>query len=67
MFSGRIDGIGVDEGAASATLAAIRAFAKTRPTIYLPAHDPEAAQRLAEGRTRQGSQAYRGCRIVFTT
>ena len=33
------------------TLAAIRAFAASRPTIYLPAHDPDAATRLAERRT----------------
>jgi len=37
-------------GAASTTLDAIRAFAAARPTIYLPAHDPDAAQRLAERR-----------------
>lgn len=47
MLTGRIDGIGADEDAMSATLAAVRAFASARPTIYLPAHDPNAAQRLA--------------------
>ncbi len=51
MLSGRIDGVGADESAELATLAAIRAFAASRPTIYLPAHDPEAARRLAERRT----------------
>ena len=51
MLSGRIDGVGGDEGAALATLAAICAFAALRPTIYLPAHDPDAKRRLAEGRT----------------
>ena len=51
MLSGRIDGVGADEDAASATLAAIRAFAQSRPTIYLPAHDPDAARRLSERRT----------------
>ena len=48
MLSGEIDGVGADEGVASATLAAIRAFAESRPTIYLPAHDPDAARRLAQ-------------------
>ena len=48
MLAGTIDGVSGDEGAASATLAAIRAFAASRPTIYLPAHDPDAARRLAE-------------------
>ena len=55
MLSGRIDGVGADESAELATLAAIRAFAASRPTIYLPAHDPEAARRLAERRATQAS------------
>lgn len=55
MLSGRIDGVGADEGAELATLAAIRAFAASRPTIYLPAHDPETARRLAERRATQAS------------
>ena len=50
MLSGAIDGVSEDEGKASATLAAIRALAEARPTIYLPAHDPDAARRLAERR-----------------
>jgi N-acyl homoserine lactone hydrolase len=48
MLSGAIDGVSDDEGNASATLAAIRALAEARPTIYLPAHDPDAPRRLAE-------------------
>lgn len=53
MLSGWIDGVGADESAELATLAAIRAFAAMQPTIYLPAHDPEAARRLAGRRTTQ--------------
>jgi N-acyl homoserine lactone hydrolase len=53
MLSGAIDGVSDDESQATTTLAAIRAFAASRPTIYLPAHDPDAAQRLAE-RSRRG-------------
>jgi N-acyl homoserine lactone hydrolase len=48
MLAGTIDGVSGDEATASATLAAIRVFATSRPTIYLPAHDPDAARRLAE-------------------
>ena len=48
MLAGALDGVSPDEAAASATLAAIRAFAASRPTIYLPTHDPDAAGRLAE-------------------
>lgn len=50
LLSGTIDGVGADEGAMSATLAAIRAFAASRSIIYLPTHDLEAANRLAARR-----------------
>ena len=50
MLAGAIDGVSEDELQAAATLAAIRAFAASTPTIYLPAHDPESARRLAERR-----------------
>jgi N-acyl homoserine lactone hydrolase len=48
MLAGAIDGVSDNEGQAAATLAAIRAFIEARPTVYLPAHDPEARRRLAE-------------------
>jgi glyoxylase-like metal-dependent hydrolase (beta-lactamase superfamily II) len=48
MLKGAIDGVSDDEAHAAATLASIQAFAASRPTIYLPAHDPQAAQRLAD-------------------
>jgi N-acyl homoserine lactone hydrolase len=59
MLTGQIDGVSGDEIAASATLAAIRAFAASRPTIYLPAHDPEAAPRLAARRTTEAANRAR--------
>ena len=59
MLAGRIDGVGADEGAERATLAAIRAFAASRPTIYLPAHDPDAARRLAGRCTTQAPPVMR--------
>jgi glyoxylase-like metal-dependent hydrolase (beta-lactamase superfamily II) len=48
MLAGVIDGVSPDERVAALTLATIRAFVASRPTIYLPAHDSEAARRLAE-------------------
>jgi glyoxylase-like metal-dependent hydrolase (beta-lactamase superfamily II) len=48
MLEGVIDGVSDDEAQASATLAAIRAFAAAQPTVYLPAHDPDAQRRLAD-------------------
>ena len=57
MLAGQVDGVSADEGVASATLGAIRAFAASRPTIYLPAHDPDAARRLAKRRTTGDSHS----------
>ena len=51
MVSGTVDGVSPDEAVAAATLARIGAFCAQRPTVYLPAHDPDAAQRLRERRT----------------
>jgi N-acyl homoserine lactone hydrolase len=51
MLTGQIDGVSEDEAVVSATLGAIRAFAASRPTIYLPAHDPQAPDRLVARRT----------------
>ena len=49
MLHGRIDGVSPNEADATATLHAIRRFTATRPTVYLPTHDPAAAQRLERG------------------
>jgi N-acyl homoserine lactone hydrolase len=50
MLAGRPDGVGADDDVAGATLAAIRSLAANRPTVYLPTHDPESAERLSNGR-----------------
>jgi glyoxylase-like metal-dependent hydrolase (beta-lactamase superfamily II) len=51
MLAGRIDGVSASEADATATLQAIRDFARLQPTIYLPTHDPDSAQRLARRQT----------------
>jgi N-acyl homoserine lactone hydrolase len=51
MLRGAIDGVGADEPAQEQTLAGIRALCAARPTVYLPAHDPQSAERLAGRRT----------------
>lgn len=48
MVAGHIDGVSPNDEIATSTLKTIRDFAAARPTIYLPTHDPEAAQRLAQ-------------------
>jgi glyoxylase-like metal-dependent hydrolase (beta-lactamase superfamily II) len=48
MLAGRIDGVSLDDDVAIATLRAIRRFATSRRTVYLPSHDPESAVRLAD-------------------
>ena len=47
MLAGKLDGVSADERVSSATLDAIRHFVQSRPTVYLPTHDPQAAARLA--------------------
>jgi N-acyl homoserine lactone hydrolase len=47
MLAGRVDGVSPDERTSSATLDAIKRFARSRPTVYLPTHDPQSAARLA--------------------
>ena len=48
MLAGLLDGVSADEQVTGATLDAIRRFAESRPTVYLPTHDPKAAGRLAK-------------------
>jgi glyoxylase-like metal-dependent hydrolase (beta-lactamase superfamily II) len=47
LINQQIDGVGSDPAAALQTLRTILRYAQERPTVYLPAHDPAAAQRLA--------------------
>lgn len=59
LLSGRVDGVssmGGGQAAAGRTLARIRAYAETRPLVYLPSHDPESATRLAAGATVPASR-----------
>jgi N-acyl homoserine lactone hydrolase len=51
MLRGAADGVGADDDAERLTHERIRAYASATPTVYLPAHDPETATRLAERRT----------------
>jgi glyoxylase-like metal-dependent hydrolase (beta-lactamase superfamily II) len=44
------DGVGPDEAQELDTHLRILQFAQSTPTVYLPTHDPESAQRLAERR-----------------
>jgi glyoxylase-like metal-dependent hydrolase (beta-lactamase superfamily II) len=50
MLSGKVDGVSADEHISGATLNAIRQFAGSRPTVYLPTHDPRSAARLSDRR-----------------
>jgi N-acyl homoserine lactone hydrolase len=54
-----LDGVTADERISGATLDAIKRLAQTRPTVYLPTHDPRSAARLAERRL-VGNRAAQG-------
>jgi N-acyl homoserine lactone hydrolase len=47
MLDGVADGVTNDVRTARSTLAALRALAQSRPTVYLPSHDPDSPRRLA--------------------
>lgn len=46
MVEGAIDGVCPDPKAASDSMRRIRELCASRPTVYLPGHDPEAEERL---------------------
>jgi N-acyl homoserine lactone hydrolase len=50
MLRGTIDGVSPDQASAKTTLADIGALCAAVPTIYLPTHDPQAGERLAQRR-----------------
>lgn len=50
MLSGAVDGVAPDPAVARDTIERIRRFAHDERVVYLAAHDPEAAERLAERR-----------------
>jgi glyoxylase-like metal-dependent hydrolase (beta-lactamase superfamily II) len=64
MLRGTVDGVSPDETVAAATLARIREFCSQRPTVYLPAHDPHAAERLRQSRTVGGPASGRALASV---
>lgn len=47
MLRGAVDGVAPDPAKARETLERIRRFSEEEQVVYLPAHDPEAAARLA--------------------
>lgn len=57
MLAGKLDGVSADEHVCGATLDAIRRFVQSRPTVYLPTHDPRSAERLANRQTAAVSAA----------
>ncbi len=50
MLDGKVDGVSPDEKVSVATLRAINDFARSRPTVYLPTHDPQSGDRLKNRR-----------------
>lgn len=43
-----VDGVSADEAQARQSLRRMLAYAQSTPTVYLPSHDPESAQRLMQ-------------------
>jgi glyoxylase-like metal-dependent hydrolase (beta-lactamase superfamily II) len=51
LMDDEVDGMTVNPAQSLASQRAIKQLAQAEPTVLLPAHDPEAARRLAEGLT----------------
>jgi glyoxylase-like metal-dependent hydrolase (beta-lactamase superfamily II) len=66
MLRGAVDGVSGDETLARATLADIRALCAAGPTVYLPTHDPQSAERLAQRRAVAASNSASGDRAPAT-
>jgi len=47
LLAGVTDGVAIDERADHTTHARLLALAQQQPTVYLPSHDPDSAERLA--------------------
>jgi N-acyl homoserine lactone hydrolase len=50
VLENEIPGVNANYKKTHETYEKIKAYAKIRPTIYLPSHDPEAGQRLLEAK-----------------
>jgi hypothetical protein len=50
MVAGQIDGVSADDRTAQATLTVMKRLAAERPSVYLPTHDPDSAERLLQRR-----------------
>jgi N-acyl homoserine lactone hydrolase len=51
LLARRHDAVGPKPAVSVATIDRILAHAREHPTVYLPSHDPDSAQRLAQGTT----------------
>jgi len=47
MLAGKVDGVSMDRQSAQRTLERIQQFCRQTPTVYLPSHDPDTPDRLA--------------------
>ena len=50
MLQGRVDGVAPDDQQALRTFKRMQQLVSERPTVFLPTHDPDAAERLAQRR-----------------
>jgi glyoxylase-like metal-dependent hydrolase (beta-lactamase superfamily II) len=51
LVEGRVDGVSPNVSVSRETMARIVGLASERPLVYLPSHDPQAAERLASQST----------------
>jgi N-acyl homoserine lactone hydrolase len=54
LLEDKVPGVALDPARTQQTYHHIRSYLRSRPTVYLPSHDPESLQRLAERRITEG-------------
>jgi glyoxylase-like metal-dependent hydrolase (beta-lactamase superfamily II) len=47
LVEGQVDGVSPNEAVSLRTMQTIMRLAQEQPTVYLPSHDPDSANRLA--------------------
>jgi glyoxylase-like metal-dependent hydrolase (beta-lactamase superfamily II) len=61
LLAGKVDGVSPNEEVSRRTISNIIALGKQRPFVYLPSHDPESAERLAQESVLIGNSFAQAC------
>jgi N-acyl homoserine lactone hydrolase len=66
MLAEQVDGVAPDRLAAKQTLKRVHAFCRAAPTVYLPSHDPDTSDRLANRQVAPAQPIHADAREAVT-